>query len=197
MPAHKRIHYDEHKDRIIRHAYQTGVNRSGLVKQAAKKLGISISSMHRRAAFLGVIRSSSKTHLPWSETETEIVEQHAHLTPRIIIKKLIKAGFKSRTEYSILYKLRSLGIGQRQARIDAGIYTLKEVSRLSGITAQSLAKYINKGWLKAEKRNDVTQIEYIIKAADLRKFIIEYVANIDILRFDKFWLVDVLTQTIK
>jgi hypothetical protein len=43
----------------------------------------------------------------------------------------------------------------------------------------------------------VTQIEYIIKAADLRKFIIDYTANIDILRFDKFWLVDVLTQTIK
>jgi hypothetical protein len=197
MPAPKPIHFDEHKDRIIRNAYQSGANCSGLVKQAAQRLGISSTSIHRRACVLGVVRFSKKTQIYWTDQETEILEKFSHQTPNWIIEKLIKAGFKRRTEHSILQKLKVLGITQRQARVDAGIYTLCELSRLSGITTRSLASYIQKGWLKAEKRNDVTQIEYIIKAADLRKFIIDYTANIDILRFDKFWLVDVLTQTIR
>lgn len=54
MGAPKRIHFDEYKDNLIRKAYQTGHRKTGLVKKTAEKMGISLTSVHRRAAELGV-----------------------------------------------------------------------------------------------------------------------------------------------
>lgn len=197
MGAPKRIHFDERSDRMIRNAYQNGTRKSGAVNAVAEKLGISTTTVHRRAAFLGVVRAGHKTQIYWSEEEVYLLENSAHLTVGAIIERLIKAGYQRRTEHSILQKMKQLGLGQRQSRYDAGIYSIKELERLSGIQSRTLASYIEKGWLKASRRTGITQIEYDIHARDVRRFFKDYTANIDIVRCDKYWLIDLLTGVIK
>lgn len=197
MGAPKRIEFDDHKDRLIKKAYQASSRKSGEIKKVAEKFGISVTTVHRRAVFLGVVRASNKTQIYWTDEEVYLLEQSAHLTIGAIITRLVKAGYKRRTEHSIAQKMKLLKLGSRQSRYDSGIYTVKELERLSGIQSKTLVGYIDKGWLKAKRRSGITQIEYDILAKDVRKFFMDYTTNVDILRCDKFWLIDVLTGVIK
>lgn len=197
MGVPKQIEFDDHKDRLIIKAYQNNNRKSGEIKKVAETLGVSVTTVNRRAAFLGVVRAANKTQIYWSDEELHILETASHLKVGSIINRLMKAGFKRRTEYSVLHKMNALGLGQRQSRYDAGIYTVKELERLSGIQSKTIVSFIEKGWLKASRRTDITQIEYNIMAKDVRQFFRDYTANVDIMRCDKFWLIDVLTGAIK
>lgn len=197
MGAPKRIEFDDRTDRLIRKAYQTKNMKSGEITKVAKQLGVSTTTINRRAASLGAVRAVNKTQILWTDEEVYLLEQLSHLAVGTIIVRLVKAGYKRRTEHSISQKMKQLGLDKRQSRYDSGIYTVKELERLSGISSRTLVSYIEKGWLKAKRREEITQIEYDILAKDVRKLFMDYTANVDILRCDKFWFVDVLTGVIK
>jgi len=197
MGTPQRIFFDDHADALIRKAYQTGHRKTGLVKQTADKLGISLTTVHRRAVLLGVVRAAHKTHIVWTDAEVDLLEQSAHLTVSGIINRLVKAGYPRRTEHSILQKMKQLGLGTRQSRYDAGIYSIKELARLTGINCKTLQGHIARGWLRAKQRSGIDQIEYEIKAQDIKQFFQDHASHIDIVRCDKYWLIDVLTGRIK
>lgn len=196
MPAPKLLSFDDSADRLIRKAYAGGNKKTGSIKQAAKQLGISTSSVHRRAAELGVLRAVYKQQTEWTDHELEILEANAHKDLESINRLLVKAGSPSRSLEAIKSKLKRIGIGLREAKIDAGIYSLGELARLMGVTPTSIKRRIKSGQLLAEARPDVDQIEYLIHAKQVRQFIIENLPQIDIAACDKYWLVDLLTGKI-
>ena len=199
MPFQKRVIFTKHEDNMIRRAYSMdcyGTGDKGITA-IARKINKSTGSIHRRAAFLGVLRTSHKQHRPWSEIEEQIVEANAHKELDAINRAIVKAGFESRSLESIKSKLRYLGLKIRDNRADNGIYTQGQLADLMGINTKVIGRYVNEGHLKAKRRAAVTQIEYNIKAADVRQFFKDCAPMVDIAKCDKYWLIDLLTGAIK
>lgn len=162
-------------------------------KGAAEKLKLSQATISRRADVLGCIRVVRTERRRWTAKELEIVENNSHEEIAEIKKKLSRAGFKDRNFEGIKKQIAKLGIDQRMAKEDAGIYTIKALSRLMGVSEKTIANHINAGRLKADKREGVTQIEYKILDKNVAEFIREYLPMIDIALCDKYWLVGVLS----
>lgn len=193
----RRIEFDAQADKLVRSAYSQGYNRKhGGVMDVAARLGVSCSTIHRRAAELGIINSGHKKLIPWSPEEEQLLEQHAHRELDSINRILAKHGFQRRNLDSIKSKLKRLNISLRQARTDAGYYTLCELADLFGVDKNKLVRHIKRGDLKAKTRENITQLEYLIAAKDVREFIKTCLPSIDINRIDKYWLVDILTGEI-
>lgn len=193
--ANKRIEFTEQHDAMIRRAYAPG--KTGGCELIAKRLGISTGSVSRRASFLGCVRKVKKTHRAWQPEEICIAEANAHKELPAINIAIIKAGYPSRSLESIRKQINKIGIYRREAKVDAGIYNQSELSRLMGMVQKTIQAHITAGRLKATKRQGITQTEYTIKAADVRKFIVDYAPNVDIASCDKYWLIDILTGAIK
>lgn len=199
MPAHKRVTFTEHEDNLIRRAYSVGcygTGDKGPIATAAR-LGKSTGSIHRRAAYLGVLRCSHRKARYWTEAEEQVVEANAHKELEAINRALIKAGFESRGMDSIRSKLRHLGLKLRETRADNGIYSQYQLAELMGINQKVISRYLKEGHLKAKRRENISQIEYWIKASDVRQFIKDCTPMVDIAKCDKYWLIDLLTGAIK
>lgn len=196
MSAPKRIFFDDRTDQLIRKAYMTGHTKSGHVKKAAAQLGISQASISRRASALGVIRTVHKPNYEWTPEQLEILEQNAHKELEAINRILIKSGAPRRSVDAIRSRIRRLGIQLREAKIDAGVYTLSELARLMGVEKNTVKRHITSGALKAKQRPNVQQLEYVIDAKNVRTWIIQHLPQIDLAACDKYWLVDLLTGAI-
>ena len=78
---------------------------------------------------------------------------------------------------------------------------LAEAARLLGCSPKFLRELIERGELKAvadegeQPRPDGRVAAWLIKEADLREVIIQYTAHLNFGKIDKFWLVDVLTNS--
>ena len=199
MPFQKRVIFSEHEDNLIRRAYSVECYGSGDrgPSAIAKKINKSTGSIHRRAAFLGVLRTSHKQCWTWTPEEDSIVEANAHKELDAINRAIVKAGFESRSLEAIKSKLRHLGLKLRDNRADNGIYTQGQLAELMGINTKVIGRYVNDGHLKAKRRTAVMQIEYNIKAADVRRFFQDCTPMVDIAKCDKYWLIDLLTGAIK
>lgn len=199
MSFKKRVIFSEHEDNLIRRAYSVECygSRDRGPSAIARKLNKSTGSLHRRAAYLGVLRTSHKQWRPWSPEEEGIVEANAHKELDAINRAIVKAGFESRSLEAIKSKLRYLGLKMRDNRADNGIYTQGQLAELMGINTKVVGRYVNDGHLKAKRRTAVTQIEYTIKAADVRQFFKDCAPMVDIAKCDKYWLIDLLTGAIK
>jgi excisionase family DNA binding protein len=196
MAGHKRIQFDERMDRIIRAAYLNGHKKTGDVSKAAVRLGVSQSSITRRAAEIGCIRAGYKTWKQWTPAEIDLLESKAYMSLNAINQALVRAGHPSRSLDAIRSKLSDIHINRRQARADAGLYTIKELGRLMGCSDGTIQRAIKSGHLKARQRQDVNQTEYSITTADVREFIKTCLPSIDIATIDKYWLIDLLTGVI-
>lgn len=199
MPAPKRVTFTEHEDNMIRRAYSVGcygTGDKGPIATAAR-LGKSTSSVHRRAAHLGVLRTGHRQARYWTPAEEQVLEANAHKELDSINRALIKAGYESRSLESIKGKLRQLGLKLRETRADNGLYTQYQLAELMGINQNVISRYIRDGHLKAKRRENIKQIEYSIKAADVRALIKDYAPMIDLAKCDKYWLIDLLTGAIK
>lgn len=137
--------------------------------------------------------ATDKRH--WTAPELEILENHAHLKPLAIQKRLEKAGFR-RTLTAIATRIKRFHGGITQNRLDAGLYNANGVGYLLGVDRNSVLLWINKGWLKA-KRAGLSEREddqWEIKAKDLRDFVINNAARVNGAKCDMVWLIDLLTN---
>ncbi|WP_026601449.1 helix-turn-helix domain-containing protein [Methylomonas sp. 11b] len=196
MAGYKRIQFDDRMDKIIRTAYLNGHKKTGDVGKAALRLGISQSSITRRAAEIGCLRAGYKTWKQWTPAEIELLENNAHKSLNAINQILVRAGHPSRSLDAVKSKLNDIQINRRQARADAGLYTIKELQRLMGCSEGTIQRAIKSGHLKASQRKDVNQPEYNITAADVRAYIKNCLPSVDIATCDKYWLIDLLTGVI-
>ncbi len=161
--------------------------------QLAKRMGVGINILRRRAAALGV-RATFKRQPAWADAELDILDQYRHLMPEAIAKKLEKAGF-TRTPLAIGIKRCKDGYLVCEST-DA--YSANALARLMGVSDHLVCKWIQRGLLRASPVSDAVRAHnqatsrWIILPQDVRSFIAKHVAHIDISTADKYWLVDLL-----
>lgn len=173
----------------IRSAYQDDTG-NGQINDLAILLGLSRWRVTRYAVEQGWIARQKKEPV-WSERELSILHQNAHLTPRVIQRRLKKYGYH-RSEIGIVIKRKRMRFLQ-----NLNGHSACSVAQCLGVDIHVVSNYIKKGWLKARKRGtDRTAIQggdhWYIKDKDIRDFIRDSVAVIDFRKLDKYWLIDLL-----
>jgi len=187
QPRSKPYETNEWIDAQIRRVYEAGL-KPGDRNRLSRALRRPAWWITRRAVELGV--STGKANSDWSREEVQIVEETLELTPRVVSNKLRAAGY-SRTPTAIVVKRKRLGL--RQYR---DTYTARELAELMGIRCQkTVGRWIESGMLKAKRRGSGygANDPWEIAPSAVRNLIIDFTAEIDIRKCDKFWLVDLLS----
>jgi len=184
---------NEHIDALIRRAYATDATK-GAINRLAKTVNRPRWWVSKRATKLGIVPPRFK-EAPWSEAELDLIVEHAHKNPATLRRMLARQGF-ARTETAITVKLKRAGAD----RTDPDYFTAGALAAAMGVDAKTVTGWIAKGWLKAARRGTERVAsqggdEWWIHRRDIRTFIIENVAAVDIRKVEKFWFVDLLARS--
>jgi hypothetical protein len=178
-------------DEAIRKDYRTGTG-NGEVKRLAEILKIPRWRITRRAREIGAYEPKVKEP-DWSEREITVLERNAHKNPETIRRSLLKHGYK-RSIAGIILKRKRL-------RLPSNLegYSACKLAECFGVDNKVITRWIEKGWLKAEKRGTRRTEKqggdaYYIKEKDIRQFIVESIGVIDIRKVEKTWFVDVVAN---
>ena len=179
-------------DAIIKRAYAADTSK-GAVNALARRIGRPRWWVSKRAVALGIVPPRSKEPV-WTEAELELVANHAHKDPRTIRTILKRHGY-TRTATAIVVKVKREGID----RTDPDHMTATQLAGVMGIDRNTVARWIEKGWLKAVRRG-TARVEaqggdqWWIKRRDVARFVVDNAAAVDIRKVEKFWFVDLLAQ---
>lgn len=181
----------EQIDALIRRTYQ-GEPRKGIVADCARIVGRPRWWVSKRAADLGLVAPRFKEPA-WSEVEVEILMARPHLHPRTLARRLAKAGY-SRTQTAIVVKLKRLGVTRAD---DSDHMTATGLAKLMGVDVKVVTRWIASGWLKARRRGtERTEAQggdqWWVHRRDVRHFVVDNAAAVDLRKVDKFWFIDVL-----
>jgi len=183
-------------DAIITRAYQ-GTPSKGGIKTLARTAARPLWWISKRAAKLGL--SQPRFREPaWTEPEIEFISANAHKDPNGLSRMLKYRGF-TRTATAISVKLKRLGSPTGKCA-DLDHYTANQLAGLFGIDRKGIGAWISKGWLKADRRGTARVAEqggdeYWIHRRDVKKFVVENAAAVDVRKVEKFWFIELLTQT--
>lgn len=177
-------------DAVIRRAYQATPTK-GDIQRCAKAVGRPRWWVSRRATAMGLVVPRFKG-LPWTEAENELIQSAAHRDPTTIRRMLTSKGF-ARTETAITVQLKRLGANCE----DPDHFTACGLGKVMGVDSHVIAGWIGKGWLRAKRRGTERVAEqggdqWWIHRRDVRAFIVENVAAVDLRKVDKFWFIDLL-----
>lgn len=182
-------------DRAIAAAYARPADKADL-KRLAADLGRPYWWIKKRAMLLGLAqaRLSDNREPEWSAAEVALLEKHAHKMPDVIARIFRANGYR-RTATAIVVKRRRLGCDT----VDIDHYTVNQLAREFGIDSHVVTRWIDKGWLKAERRGTKRVAvqggdQWWIKRRHVRDFVAESVAVIDLRKVDKVWFVDLLVN---
>lgn len=179
---------NEQIDAIITRTYQTRPDKKAILK-CAHTVGRPRWWVSKRAVKLGLVNPRFKEPA-WSETEIEIITESAHKHLKSLQKILKRHGF-SRTETAIAIKLKRLGTD----RTDPNHLNANQLATVMGVDRKTVGTWIAKGWLKATRREmTATDDFWWIHRRDIRRFVIENTAAVDLRKVEKFWFVDLLAQ---
>lgn len=178
-------------DAAIRRVYQTATG-DNQVKDLARRLGLPRWKVSRYAIAQGLIARHSKEP-DWSEKELGILEHCAHLSSHRIQERLKQQGF-TRSETGIVLKRRRM----RYLKNLKG-HSARDLARCLGVDEHCVTSAIKAGKLAAKKRGtDRTAAQggdqWWIMDKAIRRYIIDYLPEIDIRKIDKYWFVDLLTR---
>ena len=197
MQFQKKHHFSAWQDAEIKRVYSN--KQRGGNKRLALEFGVSASLISLRAAKLGLhaLHRSHQRQTPasWKTAELKIVESHLGLPILTIRAALAEKGYQ-RDEASIqrlIYHRRMRSEWPTLAELvsDQDCLLLTEIIAGMGITRDQLQRWIQQGWLKAEKRQGGDGI-WVVRRKDLRKTLRAYAAHWDHCRADKWFLLDVL-----
>jgi hypothetical protein len=192
MPAAKWKHVYPRIDPLLHDLY---VNRAGQghngfsVKPLAERLGLPTFVLKHRAVILGLARTKE---FPWSEKEIKILERFAHRHPEVIQRKLKCAGFH-RSMTGIVLKRKRLRLCKNH-----GGWSLTQLALAFGEDQHKISLWVNTGLLRAEHCGTKRLPQqggdrYFIKPAWVKAFIVQNIAEVDLRKADKYFIVDVLT----
>lgn len=143
----------------------------------------------KRAAKLGLVSPRFKEPA-WTDAEIELITEYAHKHSKTLQKMLSRRGF-SRTETAINVKLKRLSAD----RTDPHNLNANQLATVMGVDRKTVGGWIAKGLLKAVRREKSELDDFWqISRKDVRRFVTENVAVIDLRKVEKFWFVDLLVE---
>jgi hypothetical protein len=162
-------------------------------RDLARRLNIPRWKVSRRARELGLMLTYKKEP-DWSPKEIEILERGSCKGPEKIQRLLAKDGFR-RSVTAIIVKRKRLQL----FRADTDYYSATSLAQALGIGVPIVIRWIEKGCLVASKKGTKRTPQqggdsWLIHHKDVRKFVVEYVSEIDFRKVDKHWLVDLLAN---
>lgn len=186
----KRWTTTEHIDQAIRFVYQNNPQRSA-INDLARRIARPRWWVSKRSAALALAVPRYRDK-PWSDRETEILEQWSFRSLKAIHRALKAEGF-ARTETAIAVKRKRLHLDVR----DPNQYSARQVARLMGVDGGTVCHWIKNFGLPARRRgtNRTAQQggdEYVITRKALRWWIAENAARVDLRKVDRFWFIDLL-----
>lgn len=179
-------HYDR-----IKAVYLSETGR-GQIKDLAKLIGIPRWKLTRLAISRGWAQKSIKSP-PWTPEEDKALESLSRYCPEKISNKLKKLGFY-RSLTAIEMRMRRL-----RTRQNLKGYSAYKLSECFGVNEKTILRVIKQGKLNAEKRGTARTEDqggdaWFIRPKYIRQYVIDYIAEIDMRKIDRFWLVDILTN---
>ncbi len=185
-PITREIH-----DSIVR-VYQKDTG-NGQVRALAIRLGYPRWKISRYAIQIGLI-AKQKKEPDWSDKEIRILEHASRLHPERIQKKLKLAGF-SRSVTGIVLKRKRMRFLRNLDGESA-----QSLSHCLGVDVHNILNAIAAGKLKAEQRGTKRTDHqggdiWYIKNKDIRKYILNWLNEIDIRKVDKYWFCDLLSSS--
>jgi hypothetical protein len=175
-------------DSIIRRTFQTNPDK-GAVQSCAATVGRPRWWVSKRALALGLVAPRFKEPM-WTDIELDLIAEQAHKPPKALRKILAARGFQ-RTETAIIVKLKRLGIDSS----DPNHLNANQLAGAFGVDRKTVGLWISKGLLKAKRREKTATDDFWwIHRRDVRAFVVDNVAIIDLRKVDKFWLVDLLAE---
>lgn len=161
------------------------------VQWLAQQIGVSRQQLRGRAAYLGLHRARTKPP-PWSEEEIELLHRVVHLSPKTAAAKFRQAGYP-RTETALAVARAHYGIRVSES---TEAYSGQGLARLMGVTVCAVSGWIRRGWLKATPRSEAVSPSggvgdrWLIDPKDVRHFLQDSIAHINLAGIDKYWLMD-------
>ena len=191
-PERRMYAFTDHIDQLIRETYlsrQDAKTRPG-IRLLAKKVGIPHWVLKKRARELGLARTKELT---WSQPELEILARYAWMSDERLCRKLKAAGY-ARTAAAIHLKLRRMGFKK-----DGSFYSANSLAQALGVDPHAVTRWINRGRLKATFRGTARGEAqngdiYLIREKDVRRFVLEHPAEIDLRKVDQLWFLDLITN---
>lgn len=187
---------NEQIDRLIVEVYQRAPKKNDVNRLAAtiNRPRYWVSARSRK---LGCV-SPRFRQPPWTEAEDDIIAAWAARSPAAIARRLKANGF-ARTETAIVVRLKRLG-QPRGRNADVDHYTANALAKLFGIDRKGVGIWIAKGWLKAGRRGTDRHSanggdEFWIHRRDIRRFVIENPAAVDLRKVEKLWFIEMLAET--
>lgn len=178
-------------DDVIRRAFQ-GEPHKNMVNDLAVKLGRPRYWVSQRAARLGLVAPRFKEP-DWTPEELALLEKHAAKTPRVISRIFKRNGFQ-RSVTAIVVKSKRLQLD----REDPDFCTASSLAVMLGCDAKVVTHWIDRGLLKARAEPvgsaDGDRHRYRIHWADVKAFIIDNAAAVDLRKVDKFWFIDLMAR---
>ncbi|WP_454887934.1 hypothetical protein [Sphingomonas oryzagri] len=179
-------------DVVIRRVYQRSPTK-GEVTRLATTVGRPSWWVTRRAAKLGLVTPRFKEPA-WTDEERDIVRENFHRAPRTILRMLQRAGYK-RTETAITVMGKRLGA----TREDLHHLTATGLATLMGVDSKTVCGWVSRGLLRARRRGTARTDaqggdQHWIHLRDVRAFIIDNAAIVDIRKVDKFWFIDLVAH---
>lgn len=179
-------------DAVIRRVYQRTPGK-GDINDLAFAVGRPRWWVSKRAAKLGLVPPRFKEPA-WTDVEREIVQRNFHRSPKIIRGMLKRAGYE-RTETAIVVMGKRLGA----TRDDPLHLTATGLASLMGVDAKTVTGWIARGLLNANRRGTGRTSaqggdQHWIRVRDVRAFIIDNAAAVDIRKVDKFWFIDLVAH---
>lgn len=169
---------------------QVGMTNQGVVREFAKSIGYPKWKISRYAVKQGWATRQHKEP-DWSGREKRLLQSSGHLSIERIQKNLARAGFRR--------SLTGIVLKRKRMRVPSNLQgqSARSVALCFGVDDHVITRWIRLGWLKAHKRGTKRHPQqggdiYYIKDCWIREFIIQYIAEIDLRKVDKYWLVDLL-----
>lgn len=151
------------------------------LKRLARELDREVGWLKWRAGVLGVRRVAEQPWRRWTEAEIDLlrdgIERGYALST--LHRRLRQAGFQ-RSLSAVADRVRELQLGWNRPW-----YSASEVGKMLGIASKSVAQWIEKGWLKADRGVGIAseacaddletrRLQYQITMPAVRKFLISY-----------------------
>lgn len=182
----------EQVDEALRALYSRGI-QWGDLRTLCETHQVNRAYVARRVQHLGlpVVQLKGK---PWSKAERELLHETAHMTVQRAAGRFRMGGFK-RTPGAIQQERSRQSLRVRTEADAVGLRSTTQLGELLGVVDQTVRSWITLG-LKAERRGSAASCTYLVRDADLRKFIAAHPLRVHLNRIPghaRTWFVTMLS----